>query len=79
MTNETAAKIINLLESHKRGDDLCRAYAAFKHYTAEKMNMKYGESDSTPNQIIAGYEAIDRDIDRLVSSFKELFESTNND
>ena len=42
-----------------RGDDLYRARAAFKNCTPEQMAQKYGQSDQTRTEILAGYEAHD--------------------
>lgn len=56
--NEHQQLAIKALEQI-RGDDLLRARAAFRNCTPEEMGTKYGMSDQTRAEILAGYEAHD--------------------
>ena len=56
MSNEHKAVCLEALEM-LRGDNLYRAKAAFARYTPEQMNKPYGQSDKTPTEILASYEA----------------------
>lgn len=56
---ETVRKIVE----GARGDDLSRAKMAFQGWPVADMNKPYGQSSSTPNQIIKGYEEWNRKID----------------
>lgn len=56
--NECQQLTIRALEQ-MRGDDLYRARAAFRNCTPVQMSEKYGQSDQTRAEILAGYEAHD--------------------
>lgn len=56
--NEHKQLAIKALEQ-MRGDDLYRARAAFRNCTPKEMNAKYGMSDQTRAEILAGYEVHD--------------------
>ena len=56
MSNEHKAVCLEALAS-LRGDDLYRAKATFARYTPEQMNKPYGQSNMTPTEMLAGYEA----------------------
>ncbi len=56
--NEHKQLAIKALEE-MRGDDLYRARAAFKNCTPEQMTQKYGQSEQTRAEILAGYEEHD--------------------
>lgn len=70
MVNEKET-IIKALENY-RGDNLYRAKAAFKNYTEERLNSEYGESGKTPNEILAGYEKHEANIDAALTWIKEI-------
>lgn len=50
-----------------KGDDLYRARSAFKNYTPEQMQEKYGASSKTCAEIIAGYEEHERQINEAIA------------
>lgn len=54
--NEHKQLAIKALEQ-MRGDNLYRARAVFKNCTPEQMAQKYGQSEQTRAEILAGYEA----------------------
>ena len=56
--NEQKQQAIKALEQ-MRGDDLYRARSAFRNCTPAQMAEKYGQSDQTRTEILAGYEAHD--------------------
>ena len=50
-----------------RGDDLARARHAFRGLTPQRMGEQYGESGKTRAEIVAGYEAHEREIDAAIA------------
>lgn len=56
MRRSIRATIIEALDNY-RGDNVERAKAAFRNMSSEEMDAEWGESGSTPRQILAGYEA----------------------
>ena len=57
--------VVSTLEQ-ARGDDLYRAEAAFKGYTDEQLDTKYGQSDQTCREILEGYRACNAKIDAAI-------------
>lgn len=49
-----------------RSDDYGRARRAFAGFTTEQMNARYGESDKTCAEILAGYAERDAQIDAAI-------------
>lgn len=54
MTRNTRAVVLRALQQY-RGDDLERAEAAFRHYTAQQLASEYGQSGRTCQQILDEY------------------------
>lgn len=52
--------------NNMRDDDFGRARRAFAGFTPEQMNVRYGESDKTCAEILAGYEEHDAQIDAAI-------------
>jgi hypothetical protein len=61
--------ILNALENY-RGDNLYRARAAFRNCTPEQMQQQYGQSGQTRAEILAGYEAHDKEVTAAVEWLK---------
>jgi hypothetical protein len=61
--------VVNVLEQ-MRGDDLQRARFRFRHYTEEQMNKPYGQSDRTPVEILAMYEAHETQVNAAIAWVK---------
>ena len=59
--NPHAQLAIGALERASPLEDLQRATRAFAGYSPEKMNSPFGDSEQTPNEILAGYaESVDK-------------------
>ena len=63
------ATLLRALEQH-RGDNLYLARAAFRNCTPEQMQQEYGQSGQTRAQILADYEAHEREVDAAVAWVK---------
>jgi len=64
--NEHKQLAIKALEQ-MRGDDLYRARASFRTCTPEEMGKKYGMSDQTRAEILAGYESHDAKVTAAIA------------
>ena len=53
-----------------RGDDLCRARAAFKHFSPDKMEEEHGQSGRTRQQVLDGHIEHNRKCDVAITVVK---------
>lgn len=64
--------IIKILKDADSSDDLNRAKFAFRNHSKEDMNKPYGESDTTPAEIIASYEEANKKIDAAIAWIQNI-------
>jgi hypothetical protein len=56
-----------------RGDNACRARAAFRNCSEEEMNAEYGESGRTRREILNEYETHELLVDECIKEVNEKF------
>lgn len=69
--NELKSLVLKTLHDAK-GDDLYRAWAAFKYYTPEQMNKEWGQSGRTCQQIVDGYKEHEDQISEAIAWISSL-------
>lgn len=55
-------------------DNLYRAEATFRHYTAAAMRQNYGQSQQTPEQILADYRARVKEVQTAMAWIQQFRE-----
>jgi hypothetical protein len=55
-----------------KGDDLQRARAAFRGYSADQMELPHGHSGHSRREVLEGYEQHDRDVQQAIDWVNSL-------
>lgn len=75
LTTQQLYKIQKLIKD-SQGDDLERAHAAFRGLSSPQMEMLYGQSGKTRQQILDGYREQRKEDIELLAEFNKHFSLT---